>query len=142
MSEWLPFYFPQCPSCQKSWGKNFHRNCLFNGQLLVEPYQRRVRCDSCNEEWHIMNSEFHCSCSYTFKASEVESALSTIQLLRQRLIQKLNEMDSFERSIKTKSESSFKQWISGISYEIGRLLGTTASNAQKLIENFFEKWSP
>ena len=141
MGEWIPFCFPKCPSCKKAWGKNFHKNCSFNGQLLVDPYQRQVRCDSCHKEWYVMNSEFYCSCGYTFQASEVENALSTTELLRQRLIQKINEMDSFERSIKTKSQSSFKQWISSISYEIGRFLGTTASTAQKLIENFFEKWS-
>ena len=50
-------------------------------------------------------------------------------------------MDSFERSITTKSQSSFKQWIGSISYEIGKLLGTTASQAKQLIDNFFEKWS-
>jgi len=141
MSEWIPFCFPKCPKCQKSWGKNFHRNCLSKGQLLVDPYQRQVRCDSCYEEWYVMNSKFHCSCGYIFQASEVENALSTTQLLRQRLIQKINEMDSYERSIKMKSQSSFKQWIGSISYEIGRLLGTTASTAKQLIENFFEKWS-
>lgn len=141
MSEWVSFCFPKCPNCQESWGKNFHRNCLYNGQLLVEPYQRQVRCDSCNEEWYIMNSNFYCSCGYSFNSSEVQNALSTTQLLRQRLIQKLNEMDSFERSIQNKSQNSFKQWMSSISYEIGKLLGTTASKAKQLIEDFFEKWS-
>ncbi len=140
MSEWIPFCFPKCPSCQKKWSKNFHRDCSFNGQLLVEPHKRLVSCESCHETWNIMNSEFHCSCSYTFQSSEVENALSTTQLLRDRLIQKLNEMDVYEKSIKTKSKDSFNQWISSISYEIGRLLGTTASQAKQLIENFFENF--
>lgn len=140
MSEWLPFYFPKCPKCGTGWSKNFHRNCSFKGQLLVDPYQREVRCDSCQAEWYVMSSEFYCSCGYIFQASEVENALSTTELLRSRLIQKINEMDSYERSIKTKSQDSFRQWIGSISYEIGRLIGATASQAKKLIESFFEKW--
>jgi hypothetical protein len=87
-----------------------------------------------------MNSEFHCSCGYTFQSSEVENALSVTQLLRQRLIQKLNEIDEYERSIETKSQNSFKSWIGSISYEIAKLLGSTASQAKQLIEDFFEKW--
>ncbi len=43
-----------------------------------------------------MNSEFYCSCGYTFQSSEVENALSITQLLRQRLIEKLNEIDPSE----------------------------------------------
>ena len=140
MSNWIPFCFPKCPRCQKGWSKNSHRNCFLNGNLLVDPCLRQVQCDSCYKEWHIMSSEFHCSCGYIFQASEIENALSTTQLLRDRLIQKLNEMDSYERSIKTKSKDSLKQWIGSISYEIGKLLGTTASQAKLLIENFFEKW--
>jgi len=137
----MTFYFPKCPKCQKSWRENFHRNCLGKGRLLVEPYKRQVICDSCRQEWHIMNSKFYCSCGYSFKASEVENAVSTTQLLRQRLIQKLNEIDSLERSIGSKSQSSFQQWISSISYEIGKLLGITTRAAKKLIENFFQNWS-
>ncbi len=141
MTEWMAFPFPKCPSCGKQWGKNYHKDCLFNGQLLVEPYERQVKCESCSEQWHILNSKFYCSCGYQFYSSEVETALSTTQLLRQRLLQKINEMDSYERSIKTKSQSSFQQWIYDISYEIGRVLGTTASKAQELIKNFFDNWS-
>jgi hypothetical protein len=140
MSEWMPLPFPKCPRCHDSWVKSYH-DCFSNGEVLVEPYQRQAKCCGCSKQWDLLNSNFNCSCGYTFSASEVENALSTTQLLKQRLIQKLNEMDSFERSITTKSQSSFKQWIGSISYEIGRLLGTTASQAKQLIDNFFEKWS-
>jgi hypothetical protein len=141
MSEWICFPFPKCPNCQKAWGKNHHRNCLSNGELLVEPYQKLVRCESCSETWNILNSKFYCSCGYEFYPSEVEDALSTTQLLRNRLLQKLNEMDSYEKRIISKSQNSFQQWIHGISYEIARLLGTTVSKTQELIKNFFDKWS-
>jgi len=89
MTEWMAFPFPKCPSCGKQWGKNYHKDCLFNGQLLVEPYERRIKCESCSEQWHILDSKFYCSCGYQFYSSEVETALSTTQLLRQRLLQKL-----------------------------------------------------
>ncbi|WP_254568507.1 hypothetical protein [Oscillatoria sp. HE19RPO] len=141
MSEWIAFPFPKCPNCGKQWGKNYHRNCLFNGQLLVEPYQRQVKCEFCIEQWHILNSKFYCSCGYQFYSSEVEDALSTNQLLRQRLMKKLEEMDFYEKSMISKSTNSFEDWIYGISYEIGNLLGTTVSKAQELIKNFFDKWS-
>lgn len=141
MSEWIAFPFPKCPSCGKQWGKNYHKDCLFNGQLLVEPYQRQVKCESCNSQWYILDSKFHCSCGYQFYPSEVEDALSTTQLLRQRLLQKLNEMDSYEKSIISKSENSFQEWIHEISYEIGKALGTTVAKTQEIIKNFFDKWS-
>ncbi|WP_293157720.1 MULTISPECIES: hypothetical protein [unclassified Microcoleus] len=141
MSEWIAFPFPKCPSCGKQWGKNYHKDCLFNGQLLVEPYQRQVKCESCSAHWYILDSKFNCSCGYQFYPSEVEDALSTTQLLRQRLLQKLNEMDSYEKSIISKSNSSFQEWIHDISYEIARALGTTVSKAQEVIKNFFDKWS-
>ncbi|MEC4804641.1 MAG: hypothetical protein SAJ72_10335 [Jaaginema sp. PMC 1080.18] len=140
MSEWIPLPFPKCPSCQESWVRSYH-DCLFSGEALVELDERQVKCCSCGKQWYLLNSNFNCSCGYTFQALEVEDALSKTQLLRQRLLQKINEMDFFEKSISTKSQSSFQQWISSISYEIGRLLGTTAGVAKNLIENFFEKWS-
>lgn len=136
----MPLPFPKCPRCKKSWVKSYH-DCFSNGEVLVEPYQRQAKCCGCSKKWDLLNSNFNCSCDYTFGASEVENALSTTQLLRQRLIQKLNEMDTLERIIKTKSQSSFREWIGTISYEIGKLLGTTASQAKQLINNFFEKWS-
>ena len=141
MSEWIAFPFPKCPSCGKQWGKNYHKDCLFNGQLLVEPYQRHVKCESCSAQWYILDSKFYCSCGYQFYPSEVEDALSTTQILRQRLLQKINEMESYEKSIISKSNSSFQEWIHNISYEIARALGTTVSKAQEVIKNFFDKWS-
>ncbi|MCT7952062.1 hypothetical protein NG798_19880 [Ancylothrix sp. C2] len=141
MSEWITFPFPKCPSCGKQWGENYHKDCVFNGQLLVEPYQRQVKCESCSAQWYILDSKFYCYCGYEFYPSEVEDALSTTQLLRQRLLQKLNEMDSYERSIVSKSQNSFKEWIFDISYEIGKALGITVSKAQEIIKNFFDKWS-
>ncbi|NET42194.1 hypothetical protein [Okeania sp. SIO2B3] len=141
MSEWIAFLFPKCPSCGKQWGKNYHRGCTFNGQLLVEPYKRQVKCESCRDNWHILDSKFYCSCGYQFYASEVEDALSTTQLLRQRLLQKINEMDSFERTIASKSQNSFQQWVHNISYDIAKALSTTVSKAQEVIKNFFDKWS-
>lgn len=141
MSEWIPFPFPKCPKCQKSWATNYHRDCSFNAELLVEPYQRQVKCSSCSQQWHILDSQFYCSCGYQFNSSEVEDALSTTQLLRQRLLQKINEMDRYEQSIISKSQNSFQDWVYNISYEIGRVLGTTASKAQELIKKFFEKWT-
>ncbi|MGI0498736.1 hypothetical protein ACOKW7_07920 [Limnospira platensis CENA597] len=140
MSEYIPFYFPKCPSCGKQWGKNYHRSCIFNGELLIEPYQRQIKCDSCGEQWYVLDSKFYCSCGYQFYPSEVEEALTTTEFLRQRLLQKINEMDLYESQIIAKSQSSFSQWVSDISYDIARVLGTTASKARQLITNFFDKW--
>lgn len=140
MSEWICFPFPKCPNCRKTWAKNYHRNCFLNGELLVEPCQKLVKCESCYEQWNILDSKFYCSCGYEFYPSEVQDALSTTQLLRNRLLEKINEMDSYEQRIISKSENSFQQWIYGISYEIAKVLGTTVYNTQELIKGFFEKW--
>ena len=141
MSEWITFLFPKCPSCSKQWGNSYHKNCTFNGQLLVEPYERQVKCESCSKKWHILDTKFYCSCGYQFYASEVKDALSTTQLLRQRLLQKINEMDSFERTITSKSQNSFQQWVNDISYDIAKALSTTVSKAKEVIKKFFDKWS-
>jgi hypothetical protein len=140
ISEWIPFPFPKCPRCHDSWVKSYH-DCLFSGEVLVEPYQRQAKCEGCSKQWNLLNSNFNCSCGYTFQSREVESALSTTQLLRNRLLQKLNEMDNYEKNIMSKSQSSFQKWIYNISYEISRLLGTTVSKTQEIIKNFFDKWS-
>ena len=50
-------------------------------------------------------------------------------------------MDNYEKSIISKSQNSFQNWIHDISYEIGKFIGTTTSKAQELIKNFFDKWS-
>lgn len=135
------FSFSKMSQLSKSLEKNHHRNCFYNGELLVEPYKKLVKCESCSEIWNILNSKFSFYCAYEFYPSEVEDALSTTQLLINRLLQKLNEMDTYEKRIISKFQNSFQQWIHGISYEIARLLGTTVSKTQELINNFFEKWS-
>ncbi|OJJ17400.1 hypothetical protein BI308_22845 [Roseofilum reptotaenium AO1-A] len=139
MSEWIPFLFPKCPRCQKQWGKNYHRNCIFNGQLLVEPYSRQVKCQSCSTQWYILNSKFYCSCGYEFYPSEVEESLSTTQLLRQRLLEKLKEMDLYESDIATKSKSSFQQWSYNLSYTIAKAVGRTVTEVQNFLKSFFNK---
>ena len=77
MSEWMSLPFPKCPRCQKFWVKTYHC-CSVPGEVLVEPYQRQAKCCGCSEQWFVMNTSFNCSCGYTFSASEVENALSTM----------------------------------------------------------------
>jgi len=86
-----------------------------------------------------MQNSFSCSCGYTFQASDVESALTTSALLKQRLLNKIAEMDYFEQAIIQTSQRSFNAWVEEISYEIGRVLGTTVTAAQQLIKGITER---
>ncbi|MEB3830961.1 hypothetical protein [Phormidium sp. CCY1219] len=97
MSEWMALFFPKCPSCGKQWGTTNHRNCLLNGEILVEPYKKQVKCELCGEQWQILNSKFYCSCGYQFYSSEVEDAMSTHQLLKHRLLQKIEDINDYKK---------------------------------------------
>jgi hypothetical protein len=139
MSTWIPLPFPKCPKCHQSWVKSYHSNCSTEAEILVEPHLRQVKCKGCCKQWRLMNSSFSCSCRYAFRASEVEIALSTSELLRQRLLQKIQEMNYFEQVIIRTSKKSFNSWIEKVSYEIGKILGTTIYNVQHLTKSIAEK---
>jgi len=139
MHEWIPLPFPKCPRCRQSWVRSYHSNCSTGAEVLVEPYARQVKCEGCYKQWALMQNSFSCSCGYTFQASDVEAALSTTELLKQRLLQKIAEMDRFEQIIVQTSKRSFNAWVENISYEIGKFLGTTVANAQQLIRGIAER---
>ncbi|MGB7275932.1 MAG: hypothetical protein WBC69_21770 [Geitlerinemataceae cyanobacterium] len=139
MAEWIPLPFPKCPRCFQSWVRSYHRNCSTAAEVLVEPYLRQVKCEACYKQWELMQNSFFCSCGYTFQASDVEVALSTSELLKHRLLQKIAEMDYFEQLVVQTSKKSFNSWVEEISYEIGRFLGTTVTNAQQLVKGIAER---
>lgn len=138
-SQWLPLPFPKCTRCNQSWVITYHRDCDSGAEVLVEPYRRQAKCDGCGEQWNLMSSAFSCSCGYEFHASDVEEALSTSSILRQRLLQKIYEMDQSEIAIVQASQSSFNRWMENVSFEIGRFLGTTGASLKRLITNLLDR---
>jgi hypothetical protein len=137
-NDWLPLHLPSCSKCQKTWIKVNHKNCYLKGEILVEPHQQIVKCTKCISSWELMQTKFYCPCGNEFCSSDIKQALSTVALLRQRLIQKLSEMDEYENRIIQNSKSSFQQWANNVSYEIGKLLGISTSVMGKVIESLFD----
>lgn len=72
-----------------------------------------------------MDTTFYCSCGYVFRASEVNEALYSYSVLKDRLVQQIRDMDLHESMILRRSEDSFVDWINQVAYEVGRILGTT-----------------
>lgn len=124
-SVWIPLPFPRCPSCHSSWVRCYHRDCYTGGEILVEPYLKQARCEGCSLQWHVMDTTFYCSCGYVFHASEVDEALYSFSVLKDRLIQQIRDMDRHEKMILRSSEDSLLRWVDQVAYEVGRLLGTT-----------------
>ena len=128
---WIPLPFPSCPSCNKSWMTCYHRDCYFNGEIVVEPYTREAKCEGCSERWPIMQTTFYCSCGHIFTAWDVENALSAVALLKERLVKQIQSMEMSESAINRSYQQSFNHWLYDLSYELGNLLGAVASSVLK-----------
>src|SRR4051812_18046858 len=96
-ASWTPLPFPACPNCRKSWVTCYHRQCHASREIVVEPHSRQARCPNCNQQWSVSHTAFHCQCGHVFHASDVEQALSTVALIKARLIQQVEAMDQAEK---------------------------------------------
>jgi hypothetical protein len=84
-----------------------------------------------------MRTRFFCSCGYTFAAKEVESALSSISLIRSRLLREIEAMNQSEMKIARQSQSSFEVWLRDIGLDIGRDLGVAAGKVMRWLDELF-----
>lgn len=127
---WLPFPFPECPSCNRRWAYSYHHGCTQGGQVEVDPDARQVRCGSCKESWSVWDNRFICACGNTFSTSDVRSAIDDI-IATASLFEKIVELNRREAAnAKALGEASLRSWIQGIATtmggRLGGLLGTIA----------------
>ncbi len=66
---------------------------------------------------------FYCSCGYIFSAAQVEAALTSAALLRQRLMLHIASMKSMQMAIDQKADESLISWLGNVSFEAGKRLG-------------------
>jgi hypothetical protein len=133
-SLWIPLPFPNCPRCNSSWVRCYHKNCVLEGEILVEPHLGQAKCGGCEKNWILMETTFHCSCGHVFSAGSVSEALSTASLIRQKLLKQIEGMDKAEIRIRQTVSHSFSQWLEEMSYKLGFTLGTIATYLKKWIE--------
>ena len=74
--------------------------------------------------------------------AEVEKAIQEMEIIKQRLISHIETLEITEKSIYTRSNSSFHTWINEIAFQIGHLLGSVigvpAEKLVRIISNFLE----
>lgn len=131
---WIPLPFPACPACRQSWVRSYHRDCKARGEIVVEPYRRQAKCQGCWVQWTLVQTRFYCTCGRTFNANDVESALSTSELMRDRLRAQFKAMEEAERSIRAKSEGSFSQWIYDVAESLGYAAGTIVGTIKRWLD--------
>jgi hypothetical protein len=120
---WLPFPFPECPSCRQRWTYSYHYDCPNNGQVEVDPDSRRIRCQSCREKRSIWENKFICSCGNTFDSADVRAAIDDIiatASLFAMLVEKNKQEAARARSL---GENSLRVWIQGVAQGVGGYLG-------------------
>jgi hypothetical protein len=127
---WLPFPFPECPSCHRQWAYSYHYECPQDGQVEVDPDAPQVRCGSCRESWNVWDNKFICACTNTFRTADVQAAIDDI-IATASLFEKI-VADNRREAAKAKSlgEDSLRTWIQGVATmlggRLGGLLGTIA----------------
>ena len=128
---WMPFAFPSCPYCHRSWANSYHRACSSQGEVEVEPSSRRARCRRCWTTWGIDETSFYCACGGKFLAHEVASALTTAALMRQRLIDQIQSMNAAELDISKRATESMGSWLEFVGSSAGEYLGRAIGNILK-----------
>jgi hypothetical protein len=128
---WLPFPFPKCVDCGRSWETCRHLDCRTGGTVELDPDTARARCSSCAESWGVHDTTFRCACGYSFTAVDVEDAIDQIieatRMLAVVMEQHRRELAEIRRS----GQSSFDSWLTAISQGIGSALGAAADSFVK-----------
>jgi hypothetical protein len=134
---WLPFPFPECPYCGRTWAYSYHHDCPHGSQVEVEPHLRLIRCESCQEDWGIQENKFICACGSMFGEADAQAAVDDI-VAATRLLAAVVEGNQQEVvRARQLGEGSLRLWIQGIATEmggsIGGLLGTIAGSLVRVL---------
>ncbi len=58
-----------------------------------------VRCPSCKKEWHIMSSNYFCSCDYVFSAEDVSIEVNAIVANAKLIAQEIKRASETQKRI-------------------------------------------
>ena len=77
---WLSVAFPTCPRCNNNANKCYHKGCPKGAKhpMEIDPDTAFVRCPTCDKKWGIKESNYFCSCGYSFSANEVSDEINAI----------------------------------------------------------------
>lgn len=120
---WFPLPFPECPGCSKAWVSTGHRSCPNEGEMEVEPWHERVRCDGCGSAWALRDSTFHCSCGRTFGSSEVDEALNEVVRATRSLYEEIKRKSAELSALERRQDASFGAWMAQVASLVGGAAG-------------------
>lgn len=120
---WLPFPFPQCPSCGSHWAYSYHHGCAYQGQIEVDPDSRQVRCESCRVNSSVWDTQFLCKCGGVFGTADVRDAIDDI-IATTKLFAVIVEDNAREAGrARAMGQSSLRSWIQGVATTVGGHIG-------------------
>jgi len=120
---WLPFPFPECPSCRQKWAYSYHHDCPSGGQIEVNPDSRQIRCQACIDEAGIWDIRFICACRHSFGSMDVQAAIDDI-VATASLFAMIVEQNKQEAAMaRALGEESLRKWIGGVAITLGGHLG-------------------
>ena len=79
--------------------------------MWVDPEAELVSCERCNASWHIMESNYYCSCGNCFEASEVNDELDRMLQYCFVVAAELESMMEAERKREKMSEDSLRECV-------------------------------
>lgn len=107
---WLSVAFPTCPQCGENSNKCFHRNCPAGAKepMEINADTAHVRCPSCKKEWHIMDSNYFCSCDYVFSADDVSIEVNAIVANAKLIAQEIKRATETQKRINAITNSEIE----------------------------------
>lgn len=126
---WLPLPFPECTSCERSWGQCVHTDC--HGDIDVEPLSGKVRCARCKATWSVWESTFLCPspCGARFEASEIEDGLAEMLDYCRQLVYEMSLSANAREQRQSMGEESMRSFMVGVMERLGRFLGVAVEAA-------------
>jgi hypothetical protein len=137
--KWTPLPFPKCPKCNRSWASTVHLGCDSKAtDVYVDDAYKNLQCQGCRASWLLINNVFKCSCGHTFNSQEVNSAIDSIEKIKNRLINQINSIENSEKIIQNYSKTSLQQWANSVSYSIAKSLGKAVSEVFEILTIIFK----
>jgi hypothetical protein len=103
--------------------------------MLVDPFAKTAKCNSCGQTWNIWDSNFHCSCGNAFTAKEAESAVKAVlNDACLEVIKYWKMMEEEDRLAAFRSKRTFREFLIGV---VGGVSEAAATMIFGLINRFF-----
>ena len=118
---WLPLPFPECVSCDRSWGQCVHADC--RGEIEVEPLSGHVKCLRCSESWLVWQSDFLCPCGARFQASKIKDGLAEMLDYCRQLVYEMSLNHQARKERREMGEESMRSFLMGVMEGLGKLIG-------------------